>query len=144
MLVSLKYTQKCDNWRFKSLPIIFAYFQERQESRGTKFSIFEKILVLTRVCNCSLSNLSCKPKIFKKFESWNTEIEYRIPNTEYRTSNVSKCALGNRRIFRSDIVMKDLRIVFDQSASVNVIHEIKSWNYNRNTTNLQQTLLSFR
>ena len=38
--------------------------------------------------------------------------------------------------------MKDLRIVFDQSASVNVIHEIKSWNYNRNTTNLQQTLLS--
>ena len=69
LFLCLKCTQKCENWCFQSFSIIFAYFQERQEFRGSKFSIFENILGLTSMCNYFLSNLSCKPKIFKKFES---------------------------------------------------------------------------
>ena len=41
----------------------------------------------------------------------------------------------------SYIVMKDLRIVLDKLASVNIISQIKSWIYKRSTTNLLFFLL---
>ena len=110
----------------------FYHFNLLLETLGI-LSIFENILVLTSVRNCVLNNLSCKPKIFKKFEYWS--YSNWIPNTKYRKPNWSDCTLNNGRIFRSNIVMKDLRIVFDQSPSVNIICKIESWNCKRNTTN---------
>ena len=46
-------------------------------------------------------------------------------NAKYRKPNGSECTLGSKRIFGNCIITKDLKTVFDQSASVKLLVKLK-------------------